>query len=138
MTTVKHRETHFVMAQLDGTGKFNANLDINETTDEIRIVQVMYVPDTQNAGFGETGLAATGDAAKFLSGDSLFRLGWDGLSSCLFLFDVGHAHSNVNIRINAHRKNLRGKHTFTISDYLGQVDKYLHGRLGFVFESVTY
>ena len=138
MSKVKHRDTYFVTAQLDGTGKFGANLPITKMGDEVRIVQVMYVPDTQHNGFGETGLAATGDAAKFLSGDSLFRLGWDGVAPCLFLFDVGHAHSNVNIRTNTHGQNLGGYQTFTIYSHLGVRDRFLHGRIGIVFETVTY
>lgn len=138
MSIVKHRDTYYVTTQLDGSGRFSANININKMGDEIRIIQVVYVPDTQDNNFDEGGNAAVGDANKFLSGNSLFRLGWDGVAECMFLFDIEHTDSNLNIRLNTHGRDLQGRQSFTIYNHLGAVDRFLNGRFGFVFESVKY
>ena len=129
MSIVKRRETYFVTSLMDaGTGKFTKNLNIGGDFDELRIVQVLYVP------------AAADIASQGGQADAVFRVAWDGVCESIFLFDLGHSMSNANIRVNVHGKVLNGQHSFTIYDVAGDVanNNVLTGELGFVFEAVKY
>ena len=117
MSLVKDRQTHFITKQLDGTGQFDYELNLNDA-DELKVVQTLYT----NGG---------GEA------DAVFRVSWEGVMECLSLFDVDHS-SSVNIRHNVHGKVIRGKYKFRIFNTANEQDNTLNGHLGIVFETVKY
>ena len=117
MAIVKDRQTYFINQDMNGlNGTFSKYLSINDT-DELRVVQVIYVG---------------ADA------DSVYRVAWHGLTDCLCLFDVQHQSGNVNIRHNVHGKSIQGTQNFTIHNPDGTIKTDIAGKLGIVFEAIKY
>ena len=116
---VKERKSVFVMKTLEsGKEWFDERIDVNFIPDELRIVQVLYVPDA-------------GDI------EGVYTLSMNSLGELCF-FDAGHQASNANIRINTHGRSYQGLQRFTVHDIDGNSEILLQGQLGIVIEFIKY
>lgn len=120
MSIVKERKTFFVEASLNETGVFTKSLDVGFIPDELRIVQVIYVPG---------GMPAP---------DFPYSVNWDGIGK-LFYFDNTNNVANVNIRINVHGRNIQGTQTFRVVEFNNiNSEPHENAVLAFVFEVIKY
>ena len=125
---VTERKSIFIKKRLEtGSASFPYNVNVGFIPDELRIVQVLYIPYLGDAG----------PPVVDPDADGVYSVSMESLGK-LFLFDAGIEMANVNIRINTHGKSYQGTQTFTVRKVTDEPETDLQGELSFVIEFIKY